>query len=60
MQKSATRRGPRTENLLPRVAPRLQNETLEPPKFIKKSDLDHPKGQEVAPQASEAPPEAKC
>ena len=59
MQKSATKRGPRSENVLPRVAPGLQNETLEPPKFIKNSDLDPPKGQEVAPQASEAPPEAK-
>ena len=59
MQKSATKRDPRSENVLPRVAPGLQNETLEPPKFIKNSDLEPPKGQDVAPQASEALPEAK-
>ena len=59
MQKSVSKRGPRSENVLPRVAPGLQNETLEPPKSVKNSDLDPPKGQEVAPQASEAPPEAK-
>ena len=59
MQKSATKRGPRSENVLPRVAPGLQNETLEPPKFIKNSDLDPPGCQEVAPQASEVPPDPK-
>ena len=57
MQKNATKRDPRSENVLPRVAPGLQNETLEPPKLIKISDLDPAKGQKVAPQASEAPPE---
>ena len=59
MQKSSAKRGPRSENVLPRVAPGLQNETLEPPKFIKNSDLDPSKRQDVAPQASKALPEAK-
>ena len=59
MQKSVTKRGQSVKTEVPRVAPRLQNEILEPPKFIKNSDLDLPKGQEVAPQVSEAPPEAK-
>ena len=46
--------GPMT---LPKVPPGLQNGTLEPPKFIKKSDLDPPGCQEVAPEASEVPPQ---
>ena len=50
---------PRSENVVPRLAPRLQNEALEPPKFIKNSDLDPSTRQEVAPQASKALPEAK-
>ena len=59
MQKSATRRGQSIETEVPRVAPGLQNETLEPPKFIKNSDLDPSKRQDVAPQVSKALPEAK-
>ena len=43
----------------PRVPPGLQNEALEPPKFTKKSDLDPPGCQEVAPDASEVPPRPK-
>ena len=39
----------------PRVPPGLQNEALEPPKFTKNSDLDPPRCQEVAPEASEVP-----
>ena len=36
------------------MAQGLQNETLEPPKFIKNSDLDPPECQEVAPEGVSA------
>ena len=39
MQKCVTKRGQSDKNVPPRVPPGLQNETLEPPKFIKNSDL---------------------
>ena len=59
MQKSVTKRGQSIKTEVPRVAQGLQNETLEPPKFIEHSDLDPPECQEVAPEASEVPPRLK-
>ena len=59
MQKRVSKRGRSSKSILQRVAPGLQHETLEPPKFIKKLDLDPPGCQEVAPQASEVPPDPK-
>mgnify|MGYP003336587226 CR=1 FL=1 len=50
---------PRSQNVVPRPAPGLQNEALEPPKFIQNPDLDASKGQDVGPQVSEALLEAK-
>ena len=49
----------RSQNVVPRLAQGLQNEALELPKFTKKSDLDPPRCQEVAPEASEVPPRPK-
>ena len=41
---------PRSQNVVPRLAPGLQNDALEPSKFIKNSDLDPSKRQDVPPE----------